>query len=294
MQKKLIQVLFIVLSGFGVYALHNYIVLSEISDSRIRNITTFSIYISSGILIYFIKSRFKTLSTVIVYFFLFVAIFFDVYALFVNRLLFPAIVPINTSIKIIGFYLGYNVLKRTKLFYIVLLTFIPILIYINLIYIPKIEYEEQSDDFVPKLKQVNFTLLRTQNGDTIDSRSLRGKVVLLDFYFQNCKPCREKFPSLEKLKAAFKDRNDVEIIGVYCDVDHSMEELPEFLVKNNITITTLIDKDLKLCKEFGIKSYPVEFIINKNGEIVSTYWGFLLSASDKYLEERIKLIDELR
>lgn len=293
MNRKLVPILLVILAGFGVYALHNFIVRSEISDNRIGNIITFGIYNFSGILLRLIKRRLKTLSDIIVYFFLFVGIFFDAYGLFYNRDLFPVIVPISTIIKIIGFYLGYNVLKRTKVFYIVLIGSIPALLYVGLVYIPTIEYEEQNNDFKPLLKQVNYSILKTQNGDTIDQRSFRGKVVLLDFYFMNCKPCREKFPALEKLKSAFNNRNDVEIIGVYCDVDHSIEELPAFLEMHKITMKTYIDKDLSLCKELGIKSYPVEFILNKNGEIVSTYWGFLMSASDKYIEERIELINEL-
>ncbi len=229
MTRKLLPFLLVILSGFGILALHNFIVLSEISDSRIRNVITFGIYISSGIVLSIIQRRLKTLSNSVGYFFLFVAMFFDAYGLFSNRLLFPAIVPINTFIKIIGFYLGYNIIKRTKGFYIVLVVSIPILFYINLVYIPNMEYIEQNNDFKPLLNHVNYSLLRTQNGDTIDLQSLRGKVVLLDFYFMNCKPCREKFPALEKLKSAFNDRNDVEIIGVYCDVDHSIEELPHSL-----------------------------------------------------------------
>ena len=293
MNNKYLAIFIIVLSGFGVYALHNYIVRAEISDARIGNIISFGIYLLSGTIFGVIKGRTKVLSNLYVYCFLLVGIFFDIQGLIFNELLFPVIVPISTMSKVFGFYLGYNVLKRTKVFYILLLICIPLLSYINLIYIPKIQFSKQNDIFIPKLKQVDYTLLRTQTDDTINRRSLNGKVVLLDFYFLNCRPCREKFPTLEKLKSAFKGRNDVEIIGVYCDVDNYMEVLPSFLKKNKITITTYVDKDLKLCKELGIKSYPVEVILNKEGEIVSTYYGFELGASDKYYKERIKLINDL-
>ena len=293
MNRRFLVLVILALSGFGIYALHNYLVLSEISDLRLGNIVSFCIYFASGLFLRVIKDRLKALTNVSVYLFLLVAIFFDLTGLYHNHLLYPAIVPVNSMIKIIGFYLGLNVLVRNKFFYIVLMLSIPLLLFVNLVFIPKIEYHKQIDIFIPKLKQVDYSLLRTQTGDTIDHRSLNGKVVLMDFYFQHCKPCREKFPTLEKLKSAFEGRNDVEIIGVYCDVDNSMQQLPSFIKRFKITITTLIDKDLKLSKDLGINSFPVEVIINKKGEIVSTYWGFQLDASDKYYQERIKLINDL-
>jgi len=292
-KRKLVTILLIIFSGFGIYAVHNFIVRTYIPDARIGNIISFIIYFFSGSLFVAIKGRSKMLPDLYIYSFLLAAVFFDIQGLIGNKFLYPVIVPISTLSKIFGFYLGYNILKRGSIFYIFLLICLPLFTYITLIDIPKIEYNEQNNNFVPQLKQVNFTLLRTQSGDTIDSRGLKGKVVLLDFYFLNCKPCREKFPALEKLKSAFKDRNDVKIVGVYCDVDLSIKGLTPFLEKNKVTIATYIDKDLKLCKELGIKSYPVEVIINRKGEIVSTYWGFLSSASDKYLTERIKLINNL-
>jgi len=292
MKKKIVTILLVILSGFGFYALHNYIVLGK-SDLRIGNLISFGIYFLSGLVLSLIKNRSKTLSSLIVFLFLIEAILLDSMGSYVNHLNFPAIFPVNTLLKIIGFYLGFKVLERTRAFYIVLLISIPILLYINLVFIPKIEYKDQADIFVPKLKQVNYSLLRTQSGDTIEQNQFNGKVVLLDFYFMNCKPCRAKFPTLEKLKSAFSNRNDVEIIGVYCDVDHSMNELPAFLAKYKVTIKTYIDKDLKLRKELGITSMPVDLVLNKKGEIVSTYWGFQMGASDKYFDERVKLINDL-
>jgi len=291
MKKKIVPVLIVILSGFGIYALHNYLRIGV--DNRRMNFISFGIYFLSGIVLSLIKNKSKTLSNLIVYLFLIEAIFWDLFGAYVNHLLIPVIFPVNTLIKIIGFYLGFKVLERTKAFYIGLLISIPILLYLNMVFIPKIEYNDQADIFVPELKQVNYSLLRTQSGNTIEQSQFNGKVVLLDFYFMNCRPCREKFPTLEKLKSAFSNRNDVEIIGVYCDVDHSMNELPAFLAKYKVTIKTYIDKDLKLRKELGITSMPVDIVLNKKGEIVSTYWGFQMGASDKYFDERVKLINEL-
>ena len=291
MKKKIVPVLIVILSGFGIYALHNYLRIGV--DNRRMNFISFGIYFLSGIVLSLIKNKSKTLSNLIVYLFLIEAILLDLMGSYVNHLNFPEIFPVNTMLKIIGFYLGFKVLERTKAFYIGLLISIPILLYINMVFIPKIEYNDQADIFVPELKQVNYSLLRTQSGNTIEQSQFNGKVVLLDFYFMNCRPCREKFPTLEKLKSAFSNRNDVEIIGVYCDVDHSMNELPAFLAKYKVTIKTYIDKDLKLRKELGITSMPVDIVLNKKGEIVSTYWGFQMGASDKYFDERVKLINEL-
>lgn len=293
MIRKLVAVLIILLSGFGIYALHNYLVMSRISDIRIGGLFSFGIYFLSGLVLSLIKKRSETLTNLIVSLFILEAIFWDSTAGYVNHLNFPVIFPVNTLVKIIGFYLGFNVLKRTWIFYIGLLISIPILLYINMIFIPNTEYKKQADIFIPKQKHVNYSLLQTQSGDTIDRSFFKGKVVLLDFYFMNCRPCREKFPTLEKLKSTFSNRNDVEIIGVYCDVDQTLDKLPTFLEHYKITLPTYIDKDLELRKELGITSMPVDIVLNKKGEIVSTYWGFQMGASDKYFDERVKLINGL-
>lgn len=293
MKRKLIQILILVLSGFGIYALHNYLVLSEISDLRYGSIVSFGIYLTSGFIAGLINSIIKSKLELRIYFFLLPAILFDTIGLYGNHLLFPAYVPIITVVKVLGFYLGVNVLIRTKAFFIGLLISIPFLLYLILVFIPNFEYKKQVDTFIPKQKQVNYSLLRTLNGDTVDRNTLNGKVVLIDFYFMNCRPCREKFPTLEKLKSVFKHRNDVEIVGVYCNLDRSLEDLPLFLEYNKITLLTYTDLNLELKKDLGIKSFPVDMVINKKGEIVSTYWGFQMGASDKYFTDRVKLINEL-
>lgn len=58
-------------------------------------------------------------------------------------------------------------------------------------------------------------LLTTVDGKTIDSRSLRNKVHLLDFWASWCKPCVEKFSVVKRLSKEFKD--DVSIIAVNVD-----------------------------------------------------------------------------
>ncbi|MCA9246058.1 MAG: redoxin domain-containing protein [Planctomycetales bacterium] len=54
-------------------------------------------------------------------------------------------------------------------------------------------------------------------GNTIDRKTLGDKVLVLDFWFTNCEPCRQSFPLSEKLYRTFRDDDRIAFLAVSID-----------------------------------------------------------------------------
>jgi len=68
---------------------------------------------------------------------------------------------------------------------------------------------------------MNFTLTALDGGK-LDLKSLRGKVVIFDFWATWCVPCRAQHPLYEELKKRFRERDDVVFLSVDTDEDHQL------------------------------------------------------------------------
>ncbi|MBU2922207.1 TlpA family protein disulfide reductase [Winogradskyella psychrotolerans] len=115
-------------------------------------------------------------------------------------------------------------------------------------------------------KQIDGSILEELSFEDIDGNkhtleSLKGKIVVLNFWFIQCKPCVEEFPDLNKLKKKFKGKS-VEFFAVTWNDKNS---LINFL--NTTTLDFTVVPDSKLIKKFKIPYYPYNIIIDKKGKI---------------------------
>ncbi|MEO5356976.1 MAG: TlpA family protein disulfide reductase [Nitrospirae bacterium YQR-1] len=114
----------------------------------------------------------------------------------------------------------------------------------------------------------NFELA-TINGQTISLSSLKGKVVLLNFWATWCPPCKEEMPSMEALSKMFKNKN----FTVLAATPNSLSDVQKFTKKNPVGFTLLLDPNNKVSKSFKVYMLPITFLINKEGVIVKKYIG---------------------
>lgn len=107
------------------------------------------------------------------------------------------------------------------------------------------------------------------NGTNLKLSSLRGKVVLIDFWASWCGPCRAEFPNVKKVYAKYKDKG-FEIYGVSLDKDKSSWV-------NSISSLGLDWKhvsDLKYwscapAKVYKVTGIPATVLIDKNGKVIA-------------------------
>jgi len=103
--------------------------------------------------------------------------------------------------------------------------------------------------------------------------SLKGKVVLLNFWATWCPPCREEIPSMLKLNK-FMAGKPFQMVCV--SVDEGGKQAIETYFKNSgFTLPAYIDPSGQVSKTYGITGVPETFVIDKNGLIVKKVIGGL-------------------
>lgn len=130
--------------------------------------------------------------------------------------------------------------------------------------------------------------LPTLAGDTVSLADLRGKIVLLDFFYKHCAPCCAALPFLQNLHEKYKDRGVV-LLGVDPIDDPAKDEMADFLAKRGITYTVLFS-DRELSNTYHIVAYPTLFFIDRNGNIAKVQSGYHPSMEESIEEQLQKML----
>ncbi len=134
----------------------------------------------------------------------------------------------------------------------------------------------------PQSQAPNFAL-KTQQGETLELKKLKGKVVVLNFWATWCAPCRAEIPGMLEVYDKYKAKG-LEIVGVSLDRGGWTRVTP-FLEKMRITYPVVIG-DVDLVNLYGgIEAIPTTFIIDKKGNIARKHIGYL---SKNQFEEQIR------
>jgi thiol-disulfide isomerase/thioredoxin len=124
---------------------------------------------------------------------------------------------------------------------------------------------------------MNFTLAALDGGK-LDLKSLRGKVVIFDFWATWCVPCRAQHPLYEELKKRFRERDDVAFLSVDTDEDHQL--VAPFLESQQWSNNVFFDNGL--VRMLTVSSIPTTIIADKQGRLVSRMNGF---NGDKFVDQ---------
>src|SRR5215831_801239 len=125
--------------------------------------------------------------------------------------------------------------------------------------------------------------LVTLDGKTITPESLRGKVVLLDFWATWCGPCREALPELKTIQQKF-GKQPFQIVGISADTDR--KALEAFVRKNAMTWPQFFDEGLRVSRDaFGVSTFPSYFVVDQAGIIVYYTRGYSTATAGKLTSE---------
>lgn len=110
----------------------------------------------------------------------------------------------------------------------------------------------------------------TENGKTVSLSSLRGHVVVLNFWATWCPPCIDEMPSLIEMQKRLKNEG-VQVLAVSLDVDQSAYE--DLIRKMNIDLLTVRDPDQKSNAMYGTFRFPETYVIDRQGVLRRKFVG---------------------
>jgi len=123
------------------------------------------------------------------------------------------------------------------------------------------------------------------DGHKLKLGSLKGKVVILDFWATWCGPCRIQHPMYDQVQEKFKDKGDVVLLSIDVDEDHSV--VAGFLEQQNWPKTQVYFED-GLQKLLQVTDIPTTIVFDKQGRLASRMNGFLPDRFVDQLSERIR------
>lgn len=127
------------------------------------------------------------------------------------------------------------------------------------------------------------------DGSQLDSKSLRGKYVLLDFWGSWCGPCRNNHPHLSKLYVQYKDQG-FEILGIAQERSENKEQSWKKAIQEDgihwlHVLNVARPGDTDLLKLYNVGALPTKILIDKEGKVLWKGIGAASQGLDQKLEE---------
>ena len=111
---------------------------------------------------------------------------------------------------------------------------------------------------------------RTTDGREVSLASLRGKVVLLNFWATWCQECRPEMPMFQRLHHEFAPQG-LNVIGI--NSREAMPAIQKFAKELGLTFPLVLDRKGEINAAYGVIGLPTTFLIGRDGRAVARAIG---------------------
>ncbi len=108
-------------------------------------------------------------------------------------------------------------------------------------------------------------------GGTTSLASLRGKVVLIDFWAQWCEPCKKELPQLDRLAKEYASKG-VAVIAV--NIDKQRDNAERMVKQLGLSLNVLLDPAGAVAGTYDLPKMPTSFVVDKKGIVRYVNEGF--------------------
>lgn len=128
-----------------------------------------------------------------------------------------------------------------------------------------------------------FEKMKDIAGVKFDFKADTGKVVVFNFWFINCPPCKQEIPELNELVEKYKQNKDVVFIAIALDDNYALKDFLKAMPFNY----NIVGDGRYYAEKYGVKSYPTHVIVGKDGLIKFSTIG-LASNTIHWVDKTIK------
>ena len=121
----------------------------------------------------------------------------------------------------------------------------------------------------PKEPAPRFNAKAT-NGEIFSNTSIKGKVVLLEFWTTWCGYCKAEAALVEKISHEYTDK-DLLVLAI--DVGESKKTVKKYLEQYPRTCRIVLTEDTNLAAMYQANVYPIYVVIDREGNIAGTQRG---------------------
>ncbi len=113
----------------------------------------------------------------------------------------------------------------------------------------------------------------TIDGQPFDLSSMKGKIVIINFFATWCGPCNSELPVLQK-NIWEKYKNNKSFRLIILGREHSAQEVSDFVKAKSFTMPFAPDPGREIFKLYATQSIPRNVIVGKDGKIIFQSIGY--------------------
>jgi peroxiredoxin len=154
-------------------------------------------------------------------------------------------------------------------------------------YVPPVREEPQLLEIGTQAPTWKF---ETLTDDSLSLEDLKGKLVILDFFYKSCYPCMKSIPALQSVYDKYKHRGVV-VVGVNPMDDKIEDELVPFMAKRGVTYPVVM-ANRDFAKSYTVSAYPSIYILDGHGQIIHHHIGYSPTLEQDLEDVILKILDD--
>jgi len=111
---------------------------------------------------------------------------------------------------------------------------------------------------------------KTTAGEQFNNESVRGKVVLFEFWTTWCRYCEAEAPIVDEIAKEFKSKD---LIVLAVDVLEPDQKVKKYLADHPRSVPIVLTKDTNLAAMYNAQVYPIYVVVDRDGNIAGEQRG---------------------